>query len=158
MAVKLAASLGAEVTVLSASPSKQADARRLGATDFALTTDASKMAALQGRFDFILGTAPAPHDVNRFLGLLRPDGTMTLVGAPAQPMEVQAFELILRRRQLAGSLIGGIPETQEMLDYCAEKNVLADVEVIPMAQVNTAYERMLKGDVRYRFVIDLKTL
>jgi uncharacterized zinc-type alcohol dehydrogenase-like protein len=158
MAVKLAASMGAEVTVLSTSRGKEADARRLGAAHFVLTSGGSALAPLKGRFDFILNTVSAAHDLNAFLELLRPDGTMVLVGVPPKAPELQAFKLIERRRQVAGSLIGGIPETQEMLDYCAGHNVLADVEVIPMAKVNEAYDRMVKGDVRYRFVIDLKTL
>lgn len=158
MGVKLAASLGAEVTVLSSSKSKEADAKRLGAQQFALTSDEALMSRLKGHFDFILNTVSASHDLNSHLELLRTDGTMVLVGASPKPLEVQAFSLIMQRRQLAGSLIGGIAQTQEMLDYCAGKKVFADVEVIPMAKINEAYDRMVKGDVRYRFVIDLKTL
>ncbi len=158
MAVKLAASMGAEVTLFSTSPGKEADARRLGAHAFALSSDRSVFGKLAGRFDFILDTVSAPHDLNAYLGMLRPDGAMVLVGAPPEPSPVAAFPLIMRRRTLAGSLIGGIPETQEMLDYCAAHGIVSDVEVIPIQQVDAAYERMLKGDVKYRFVIDLKSL
>ena len=158
MAVKLAASMGAEVTLFSTSKGKEADARRLGAQDFALSSDSSVFGKLASRFDFILDTVSAPHDLNAYLGMLRADGTMVLVGAPPQPAPVAAFPLIMRRRSLAGSLIGGIAETQEMLDYCADHGIVSDVEVIPIQQVDAAYERMLKGDVKYRFVIDLKSL
>jgi len=158
MGVKLAASMGAEVTVFSSSKSKEADAKRLGAHQFALTSDEALMSRLKGRFDFILNTVSALHDLNAPLELLRVDGAMVVVGASPQPLQVQAFSLIMRRRQLAGSLIGGIAETQEMLDYCAGKKVFADVEVIPMAKINEAYDRLVKGDVHYRFVIDMKTL
>ncbi len=158
MAIKLAASMGAEVTVLSTSKSKEGDARRLGAHEFVVITDPKKLEALANRFDFILDAVSADHDLNAYLNLLRRDGVLALVGAPAKPMEVHAFSLLLKRRTLAGSLIGGIRETQEMLDYCTEKNIASDVEVIPIQQVEAAYERTIKGDVRYRFVIDMKTL
>jgi alcohol dehydrogenase (NADP+) len=158
MAVKLAASMGAEVTVLSTSKTKEQDARRLGAHDFVVSMDAKNLDALAARFDFILDAVSAPHDLNAYLNLLRRDGVMVMVGVPSKPLEVQAFSLILKRRRLAGSAIGGIRETQEMLDYCAEKNITADVEVIPIQQLEAAWERTIKGDVRYRFVIDLKTL
>jgi alcohol dehydrogenase (NADP+) len=158
MGVKFAAAMGAEVTMLSTSPSKEADAKRLGAHHFALTTDAAQMAALAYHFDFILNTVSAKHDYNAFLNLLKVDGTMVLVGAPPEPMPLSSMSLIFGRRRLAGSLIGGIPETQEMLDFCAEKGIVSDVEVINMADVNAAYERVIKADVRYRFVIDLKSL
>ena len=158
MAVKLAASMGAEVTVLSTSQSKKQDARRLGAHDFVMTNDPKSLDAFANRFDCILDTVSAHHDLNAYLSLLRRDGVMVLVGAPAKPIEVQAFPLILKRRTLAGSVIGGIRETQEMLDYCAAKNITSDIEVIPIQQVEAAYERTIKGDVRYRFVIDMKTL
>src|SRR5579884_4231753 len=158
MAVKLAASMGAEVTVLSTSKTKEADARRLGAQDFVVSLDPKNLAALANRFHLILDAVSAPHDLNAYLNLLRRDGVLALVGAPPKPIPVQAFSLILKRRTLAGSVIGGIRETQEMLDYCAQQNITADVEVIPIQQVNEAYERTLKGDVRYRFVIDMKTL
>ncbi len=158
MGVKLAVSMGADVTVFSTSPAKEKDATRLGAKHFALSTDASALSSLKGRFDFILDTVSAPHPITTFLELLRPDGTLVLVGASPKPLEVHTFALIMGRKTLAGSLIGGIKETQEMLDYCAKKKVLSDVEVIPVTKINEAYERVLKGDVRYRFVIDLKTL
>ena len=158
MAVKIAAAMGAEVTVLSGSRSKQADATRLGAHEFGLTWDTAATAKLAGRFDLIIDTVSAAHDINAPLNFLKTEGTLVLVGAPPKPLEVSASALVLNRRTLAGSLIGGVQETQEMLDFCANKNVLADVEVIPMKDINDAYERMIKGDVRYRFVIDLKTL
>ncbi|MGZ5248060.1 MAG: NAD(P)-dependent alcohol dehydrogenase [Flavitalea sp.] len=158
MAVKFASSFGAEVTMLSTSPSKEKDAKRLGAHHFALTKDREQVKALSNKFDFIINTVSAPHDYNTYLGMLKLNGVMICVGAPEVPTPVSAFALIMGRRSVAGSLIGGIPETQEMLDYCAEHNIVSDVEVIPMNQVNEAYERMLKGDVRYRFVIDMKTL
>ena len=158
MAIKFAASMGAEVTVLSTSKSKEGDARRLGAHEFVVITDPKKLDALANRFDFILDAVSADHDLNAYLNLLRRDGVLALVGAPAKPMEVHAFSLLLKRRTLVGSLIGGLGETQEMLDYCTEKNIASDVEVIPIQQVEAAYERTIKGDVRYRFVIDMKTL
>ncbi len=158
MGVKFAAAFGAEVTMLSTSASKEADARRLGAHHFALTSDRAQMKRLAGTFDFILNTVSAPLDMNAYLNLLTLDGTMIMVGAPPTPPEIHAFSLIMKRRSIAGSLIGGIAETQEMLDYCAAKHIVSDVEVIPMERINTAYERMLKGDVRYRFVIDMATL
>ncbi len=158
MAVKFAVSFGAEVTMLSHSPSKEADAKRLGAHRFALTSDEATIKSLGNHFDFIIDTVSAPHDYNVYLGLLNTDGIMICVGAPPAPAQVAAFNLIFQRRSIAGSLIGGIPETQEMLDYCAEHNIVSDVEVIPMQNINEAYERMMKGDVKYRFVIDMATL
>lgn len=158
MAVKLAASMGAQVTVLSTSKTKEQDAHRLGAHDFVVSIDPKNLDALANRFDFILDTVSAHHDLNAYLNLLHRDGELVLVGAPERPMEVHAFSLILKRRRLAGSVIGGIRETQEMLDYCVDHNITSDVEVIPIQQVNEAYERTLNGDVRYRFVIDMKTL
>ena len=158
MAVKLAASMGAEVTVFSTSKTKEQDARRLGAHDFVVSLDPKNLDALANRFDFILDAVSAPHDVNAYLNLLRRDGVMAMVGIPAKPLQVQAFSLVLKRRKLTGSGVGGIRETQEMLDYCAKKNIVADVEVIPIQQVEAAWERTIKGDVRYRFVIDMKTL
>jgi uncharacterized zinc-type alcohol dehydrogenase-like protein len=158
MAVKLAASMGAEVTVLSTSKTKEQDARRLGAHNFVVSIDAKNLDALANHFDFILDAVSAPHDLNAYLNLLRRDGVLTLVGVPAKPLEVRAFSLLLKRRTLAGSIIGGIRETQEMLDYCAAKNIASDVEVIPIQHVNEAWERTIKSDVRYRFVIDMKTL
>lgn len=158
MAVKLAASFGAEVTMLSTSPGKEEDARHLGAHHFVLTKDPAQMAALAGKFNFIIDTVSAAHDYNAYLSMLDTDGVMICVGAPPTPSQIMAFSLIGGRRSLAGSLIGGIPETQEMLDYCAEHNITSDVEVIRMDYINEAYERMLKGDVKYRFVIDMATL
>jgi uncharacterized zinc-type alcohol dehydrogenase-like protein len=158
MAVKLAASLGCEVTMLSTSRGKEADARRLGAHEFALTSEKPTFRRLARRFDLVLDTISAPHDYNAYLGLLKVDGTMVLLGVPPQPAPVAAFALIGGRRSLAGSSIGGIAETQEMLDHCAQHGITADVEVIPVAQVNEAYDRMLRNDVRYRFVLDLATL
>jgi uncharacterized zinc-type alcohol dehydrogenase-like protein len=158
MAVKLAAAMGAEVTLISTSRSKEQDARRLGAHEFAISSDRATFNRLAGRFDLILDTVSAPHDLGAYLGTLRVDGTMVLLGVPPEPVRLEAFPLILGRRRLAGSPIGGIAETQEMLDFCAQRGIAADVEVIPVAQVNDAYERMLRSDVRYRFSIDLATL
>ncbi len=158
MAIKLATAMGAEVTVFSTSPSKEQDARRLGAHEFVLSNNPKSLAVLANRFDLILDAVSAPHDLTAYLNLLRRDGALALVGAPPKPLEVNAFSLILKRRTLAGSLIGGIRETQEMLDYCAAQRITSDVEVIPIQQVNVAYERTIKGDVRYRFVLDMKTL
>lgn len=157
MAVKFAAAFGAEVTMLSTSKSKEEDARRLGAHHFALTTDPETKQKLQGHFDFIIDTVSAPHDHTSLIGMLRTNGTLIIVGAPPEPMQIPGFALLMGRKHLMGSLIGGIRETQEMLDFCAEHNITSDVEVIPVDQINEAYERMLKGDVRYRFVIDNST-
>ena len=158
MGVKLAVAMGAEVTMLSHSASKEADAKRLGAHQFVLTSDAAQIKNVTGYFDFILDTVSADHDYNFYLGLLRTNGVMVCVGAPPSPAQVPAFNLIFGRKSIAGSLIGGIAETQEMLDYCAQHNIVSDVEVIAIKDINEAYERMLKGDVRYRFVIDMATL
>lgn len=158
MAVKFAASFGAEVTMLSGSPSKEADAKKLGAHHFVLTSDAEKMKSVAGTFDYILNTVSAPHDYSAYLKLLTTNGTMIVVGIPPVPQPVPASDLIMKRKTIMGSLIGGIRETQEMLDYCAEHNIVSDVEVINADYINTAYERMLKGDVKYRFVIDTKSL
>jgi len=158
MAVKLAAAMGAEVTMLSTSRAKEADARRLGAAGFAVTSDDATFKKLQNHFDLVIDTISAPHDYNRYLGMVQVDGAMVLLGVPPAPTPVHAFSLIGGRKTLAGSLIGGIAETQEMLDFCAERRIGADVEVIPMAKINEAYERMMRNDVRYRFVIDLATL
>lgn len=158
MAVKIATALGTEVTVLSSSERKRTDAERLGAADFALTSQPDTFKQLGRRFDFIIDTVSAPHDYNAYINLLKTDGTLILVGAPDQPAPLQPFPLILHRRRIAGSLIGGIRETQEMLDFCAEHHLESDVEVIPIQRVNEAYERVLRGDVRFRFVIDLSTL
>ena len=158
MAVKLAVSMGAEVTMLSHTAAKEADARRLGAHRFVLTTDEAQTKSVTGYFDFILDTVSAEHDYNFYLALLRTNGTMVCVGVPPSPATIPAFNLIFGRKSFAGSLIGGIPETQEMLDYCAHNNIVSDVEVIAIRDINEAYDRMLKGDVRYRFVIDMATL
>jgi len=158
MAVKIGAALGAEVTVLSHSEKKRKDAQRLGADDFVVVSDPASLAALARRFDFILDTVSAPHDMNAYLETLKTDGTLMLVGAPDKPFSVNAFPLVLHRRRLVGSVIGGIEETQEMLDFCARHRIPADVEVIPIQEVNAAYERMLRCEVRYRFVIDMRSL
>lgn len=158
MGVKFGVALGAEVTVISTSATKEADAKRLGAHGFLLSTDEKAVQSHAEKFDFILDTVSAEHDLNQTLDLIKRDGTLIVVGVPPKAPEVHPFSLIPRRRRIAGSMIGGIPETQEMLDFCAEKNIVSDVEVIAIADINQAYERMQKGDVRYRFVIDLKTL
>jgi uncharacterized zinc-type alcohol dehydrogenase-like protein len=158
MAVKLAAAMGAEVTMLSTSRRKEADARRLGAHEFGLTSEDATFKKLANRFDLIIDTISAPHDYNRYLGMVKVDGTMVLLGVPPEPAPVHAFSLIGGRKSISGSLIGGIAETQEMLDFCAQHRIVADVEVIPIQQINEAYERMIKGDVRYRFSIDAKSL
>jgi uncharacterized zinc-type alcohol dehydrogenase-like protein len=156
--VRVARAMGAEVTVISTSERKRADAAELGAHDFLVSTDAKAMKAAAGRFDLILDTVSAVHDLNSALNLLRTDGTLVLVGVPEAALPVQPFAIIGRRRRLAGSLIGGIAETQEMLDFCAQHGVLADIETVAMADINQAWERLLKNDVRYRFVIDMATL
>ena len=158
MAVKIGKALGTEVTVLSTSEGKRKDAERLGSSDFAITSLPETFTRLQRRFDFILDTVSAPHDYNAYVHLLKTDGTMILVGAPDKPTLLEPFPLILHRRRIAGSVIGGIRETQEMLDFCAAHNIESDVEVIPIQQVNDAYERVIKGDVKFRFVIDLASL
>jgi alcohol dehydrogenase (NADP+) len=158
MAVKIARALGTEVTVMSTSEGKRKDAKQLGATNFVVTSNPQTFANLQRHFDYILDTVSAPHDYNTYVSLLKTDGTMILVGAPDQPTPLAPFPLILNRRRIAGSVIGGIRETQEMLDFCAEHKIESDVEVISIQQVNEAYERVLKGDVRFRFVIDLNSL
>jgi len=158
MGVKFAASFGAEVTVLSTSPSKKDDALALGAHHFSVTKEADTMKQLAGSFDFILNTVSAQHDYNDYLGLLTLNGTMVVVGVPPHPSPVHAFNLIGKRRSIAGSLIGGIKQTQEMLDYCAEHNIVSGVEVINADYINEAYERTIKADVRYRFVIDIASM
>ncbi len=158
MAVKLASSMGAEVTMLSTSRSKEADARRLGASNFALTSDEATFQRLAGTFDLIINTISAPHDYNKYLGMLKPMGTMVIVGVPPEATPVHAFSLIGGNRRLAGSLIGGIAQTQEMLDYCGAHGIVSEVEIIPIQKINEAYERMVKADVRYRFVIDIASL
>jgi uncharacterized zinc-type alcohol dehydrogenase-like protein len=158
MAVKIAHAMGAEVTVLSQSLRKQDDGLRLGAGAYYATSDDATFSELAGRFDLIVNTVSAGIDIGRFLTLLRTDGTLVNVGAPPEPMPVPAFPLILQRRSFAGSAIGSIRETQEMLDFCAQHGIGADIEVISADQVNEAWERVLKSDVRYRFVIDNSTL
>jgi alcohol dehydrogenase (NADP+) len=158
MGVKLAVSMGADVTVFSTSPSKEQDARNLGAHNFVVTKNPENLAPLNGTFDFILDTVSAPHDLNMYLNLLRVNGAMVLVGVPEKPAEIYAFSLIGNNRILAGSMIGGIQETQEMLDYCAHHNITSDVEVISIQRIEEAYERTIKADVRYRFVIDMQSL
>jgi uncharacterized zinc-type alcohol dehydrogenase-like protein len=158
MGVKLARSLGADVTVFSTSPSKQKDAERLGATGFVSTKDPAALKAQVGKFDFLLDAVSAPHDLRAYLAMLRPGGTMVLVGMPPEPLPVGAGWLISGNKRLAGSLIGGIAETQEMLDHCGEHGIVSDVEVIPIQKVNEAYDRMVKSDVKYRFSIDLDSI
>ena len=158
MGVKLAHAFGAHTVLFTTSPRKAEDAKRLGADEVVVSKDANQMAKHAGSFDFILDTASADHDLNAYLMQLKVDGAMCLVGAPEKPAPVAAFALIMGRRSLAGSGIGGIRETQEMLDFCAEHGVAADVEVIPIQKINEAYERMLKGDVKYRFVIDMASV
>lgn len=158
MAVKFAASFGAEVTMLSTSPSKEADAKKLGAHNFALTSDPAVMKSLATSFDFIVNTISAKHDYATYLNLLRKNGTMIVLGVPEVPSVTPAMSLIGKRRSIMGSLIGGIKETQEMLDYCAEHNITSDVEVIDMSYINEAYDRMEKSNVKYRFVIDMASM
>ena len=159
MGVKLAHAMGARVALFTTSPGKEADAKRLGADDVVISKDAKQMAKQANRFDLIVNTVAAPHNLDVFLNLLKRDGTMCLVGAPATPHpSTQVFNLIFKRRAIAGSLIGGIPETQEMLDFCAEHGIVSDVEIIPIQEINVAWERMLRSDVTYRFVIDMASL
>lgn len=158
MGVKLAKAMGAHVTVFTTSPSKVEDAKRLGADDVVISTDAEQMAANAWSFDFILDCVSAPHDLNAYLTLLKRGGGLTLVGAPEQPMPVSSFALLFGNKSLSGSLIGGIAITQEMLDFCGKHGIVSDVEVIRMQDVNEAYERMLKSDVKYRFCIDMSSL
>lgn len=159
MAVKIAKAMGAEVVLFTTSPNKVDDAKRLGADHVVISKDEEQMKAWRNSLDFILNTVAAPHDLDAYLSLLRLDGTMTLVGVPAESHPSPAvFNLISKRRSLAGSLIGGIAETQEMLDFCAEHGITSDIEMIAMDEINEAYERMLKSDVKYRFVIDMATL
>lgn len=157
MAVKLAASMGSEVTVLSGSPSKKLDAKRLGASDFALTSDEQAMLKLQNHFDVIVDTVAAKHDLNQALGLLKREGCLVMVGASHQALDLNVFQIILKRRKILGSLIGGLKETQEMLDYCGKHKITSDIELIQAHQINEAYDRMIKGQVKYRFVIDAKS-
>lgn len=158
MGVKFAVAMGAEVVVLTHSDNKTEDALKLGASSVIQTKDPEQMASASLSFDFILDTVSAEHDLNLYLNLLKRSGTMILVGAPPNPVPVAAFSLIGQRRQLGGSLIGGIKETQEMLDFCGKHNIVCDIEMINMDQINDAYERMMKSDVKYRFVIDMQSL
>jgi len=158
MGVKFARAFDAHVVVFTTSPSKKEDALRLGAHEVIISTNSEEMQQHAGSFDFILDTISAEHDINSYLGMLGLDGNLTLVGAPEKPLSISAFALIFGRKSLSGSLIGGIKETQEMLDFCGEHNITADVEVIPIQKVNEAYERMVKSDVKYRFSIDIASL
>jgi alcohol dehydrogenase (NADP+) len=158
MAVKLAKAMGAEVIVFTTSSAKVEDAKRLGADDVVLSKEPEEMRRYAGKLHFILDAVSAKHDINAYLNQLRVDGALVLVGAPEQPLPVAAFSLIPYRRSFAGSMIGGIPETQEMLDFCGQHNIVADIEMINIQQINEAYERLLKGDVKYRFVIDMASL
>jgi alcohol dehydrogenase (NADP+) len=158
MGVKLAKAMGAEVVVFTTSPSKFEDARRLGADDVVLSKDPEQMQRYAGKLHFVLDAVSAQHDINAYLALLRVDGSLALVGAPENPLPVAAFSLIPSRRSFAGSMIGGIAETQEMLDFCGQHNIVSDIEMINIQQINEAYERLLKGDVKYRFVIDMISL
>ena len=158
MAVKFANAFGVEVVLFTTSPGKEADAKRFGAHEVVLSRDEEAMKRQLNSFDFILDTASGKHDLNAYLELLKHDGTLTLVGIPAEPEAIGAMPLVRRRRRLAGSLIGGIAETQEMLDFCADRGIACEIEMIPMENINKAYERMLKSDVKYRFVIDVGSL
>ncbi len=158
MGVKLAHAMGAHVVVFTTSPGKKDDAMRLGADEVVVSRNANEMQKHAGSFDFILDAVAADHDINAYINMLGRDGNITLVGAPSNPLAVSAFALLMGRRSLSGSLIGGIAETQEMLDFCGAHNITADVEVIPIQKVNEAYERLLKSDVKYRFAIDMASL
>jgi uncharacterized zinc-type alcohol dehydrogenase-like protein len=158
MGVKFAHALGAHVVVFTTSPGKKEDALRLGADEVVISRNSDEMSKHAGGFDFILDAVSADHDINAYINLLRRDGNMTLIGAPEKPLALAAFGLIMGRRSLSGSPIGGIPETQEMLEFCGQHNITADVEVIPIQKVNEAYERLLKADVKYRFSIDMASL
>jgi uncharacterized zinc-type alcohol dehydrogenase-like protein len=158
MALKFAHSFGAQVVQFTTSEAKVADAKRLGAHEVVISTDAEAMAKHKGTFDFIVDCVSAPHDINVYLGMLRLDGAICLVGLPDEPVATSAFSLVTNRRSLAGSMIGGMKETQEMLDYCAEKNIVSDIELIGYDRIEEAYERVVKGDVKYRFVLDGKSL
>ncbi len=158
MALKFANKFGADVTLFTTSPNKKAAAKQLGAHEVVISTNENEMKKRHNSFDFIISTASAQHNVNSYLALLKRDGTLTQVGIPSKPLSVELFNLIGKRRHFAGSLIGGIKETQEMLDFCTKNNITCDVEVIQMQEINEAYERLLKGDVKYRFVIDMASL
>ncbi|WP_333819006.1 NAD(P)-dependent alcohol dehydrogenase [Ohtaekwangia sp.] len=158
MGVKFGVAFGAEVTVLSSSPSKEAAAKQLGAHKFVVTSDQEQLNSVRGTFDFILDTVSAEHDLNLYLSLLKTNGTHICVGVPSKPADVSAFSIIVGRKSLAGSMIGGLPETQEMLDFCAQHNIVSDIELIKIQDIQKAFDRMIKGDVRYRFVIDMASL
>jgi len=158
MGVKFSHAFGAHTVLFTTSPGKVADGKRLGADEVVISTDADAMAKHAGTFDLIVDAVSAVHDINAYLGLLKLDGTLALVGAPGEPLAVSAFSVIFPRRQLAGSLIGGIAETQEMLDFCGKHDIACEIELIRMDQINDAYERMLKNDVKYRFVIDMASM
>jgi uncharacterized zinc-type alcohol dehydrogenase-like protein len=158
MGVKFAKAFGARVVLFTTSANKTADALRLGADEVVVSKNEAEMQKHAGSFDFILDTASGEHNLNAYLQLVKRDGTLTLVGAPEKPVPLNIFNLLFRRRQLAGSIIGGIRETQEMLDFCAERGITADIELIRIQQINQAYERLLRGDVKYRFVIDMASL
>lgn len=158
MGIKLAHAMGAHVALFTTSPNKKEDAKRLGAAEVVVSKDQKEMDQHLNSFDFILDTVSAPHNVDAYLQLLKRDGTLCMVGASPEPLPVQVFSLIMKRRQFAGSLIGGIAETQEMLDFCAQHGITSDIELIPMQQIDQAYDRMLKSDVKYRFVIDMASL
>ena len=158
MGVKFAKAFGAHVVLFTTSPGKVPDGKRLGAHEVVVSTDEAQMATQTSSFDFILDAVSATHDINAYLNLLKRDGNLVLVGAPEKPLPVAAFPLLFRRRSLSGSLIGGLPETQEMLDFCGKHDITSDIEMIRMDQINLAYERMLKSDVKYRFVIDMASL
>jgi uncharacterized zinc-type alcohol dehydrogenase-like protein len=158
VAIKIAKAMGAHVVVFTTSTSKVEDAKRLGADEAVLSTDAEQMAKYTRSLHLILDTVSAKHDVNAYLNLLKVDGSVVLVGLPPEPLAVGAFSVVMGRRSFSGSNIGGIAETQEMLDFCAEHNIVCDIELINIQQINEAYERLLKGDVHYRFVIDMASL
>jgi uncharacterized zinc-type alcohol dehydrogenase-like protein len=158
MGVKFAAAMGADVVLFTTSPGKTQDALKLGAKEVVISKNEDEMKKHAGSFDFILDTVAAKHDINAYLGLLKLDGSLVLVGVPEKPLEFSVFSLIFPRRHLSGSLIGGIAETQEMLDFCAEHGIVSDIEMTPIQKVNEAYERVIKSDVKYRFVIDMKSL
>jgi uncharacterized zinc-type alcohol dehydrogenase-like protein len=158
MGVKIANAMGAHVVLFTTSPNKKEDGLRLGAKEVVVSKNQAEMDRHMNSFDFILDCVSADHNINAYLNLLRRDGTLTLVGAPERPLPVESFAVIFKRRQFAGSLIGGIKETQEMLDFCGKHNLVSDIEVIPIQKINEAYERMLRSDVKYRFVIDMASL
>jgi alcohol dehydrogenase (NADP+) len=158
MGVKFSHALGAHTVVFTTSESKKDDALRLGADEVVLSRDANQMNKHAGSFDFILDAVAAPHDLNAYINLLKRDGNLTMVGAPPEPLPIGVFGLIFKRRSFSGSLIGGIAETQEMLDFCGDHNITSDVEVIPVQKINEAYERLLKSDVKYRFSIDMASI